>query len=119
MSVEIRDIDLGQLEAEVRRLAAENPNYRYPHTNGCVYVERGPGGGLCGSCLFGVALINLGVDPQELDLGDHVAIALLLDRNGFAGPQIEWFQAVQNFQDDRRPWGEAVRLADTYAGTFA
>ncbi|WP_040828969.1 hypothetical protein [Nocardia jiangxiensis] len=119
MSTNISDIDLDDLEDEIRRLAAETPEYVYPDAS-CVYVKRKLSGGLCGSCLFGVALINLGVDPEQLDVGSDTSITALLADHGFEKtPQIEWFQTVQNLQDDCYPWGRAVKMADPYEGVGA
>lgn len=113
-----------QLNQEIRRLAAESPDFVYrpedPDTGSCVYVVNG-----VGSCIVGRALVNLGVDPEWLT--EDISITLYpKSRNSerfekIAGDipglvatddEIQWANAVQESQDLESRWGVAVLDAD-------
>ena len=112
-------------------LAEANPDYIYEapkdgdgFVQGCQYVNRDPQTGVPTGegCIFGRALVELGVDPESIPEGGHVAATLkhlgitdfevrrttLLAR-GYAGdPLLVAMVLAQNNQDDKRPWGEAI-----------
>jgi hypothetical protein len=99
---------------EVRRIAAENPDFVYtPSLNGiCSYhaTEGNPQG-----CIIGAALKSLGVDVDVL-AGPANTILRHLGLEGVfyiedVSREAEWVQTVQSCQDCRKPWGEAVSLA--------
>ncbi|MGW1739993.1 hypothetical protein ACWCPQ_14405 [Nocardia sp. NPDC001965] len=104
------------LVAEVRRLAAENPNFVYQKPEGsifCVYVEQDSDGNKVGSCILGQAMINLGVPAEKLvGSGGFAGLALdLLDME--ISEKVRWWAvAVQGKQDKEIPWGRAVEIAD-------
>jgi hypothetical protein len=116
----IKDIPMTDLVAEIRRIAAESPNYVYQQVqrdgrSACEYVEYA-GDQLIGSCIVGRALVNLGVDPASLTFSNDftpTAWGLLRDagHNSLAG-EIDWIQSVQAGQDQGWAWGEAVQHAD-------
>ncbi|RYH63731.1 MAG: hypothetical protein EON54_07505 [Alcaligenaceae bacterium] len=122
-----------QFVSTVRRLVREKPDFIYQlpeiwsdhlqdfvKSGSCMYVELDPESDkLCGSCLLGQALLELGVDVNILYQGgdhknnsqsfDHLAAELELP---LRAQVIEWAATVQRYQDNNRPWGEALRLAD-------
>lgn len=116
--------EIGQkLIAEVRKVAAEQPDHVYWPAN-CQYMAKGQP-----SCIMGQALYRLGYLPSEVPIED-VAINVVLSRLGLTvdGPERTWLIRVQNAQDgriqlasldpdssfrDRRlSWGQAVQYAD-------
>lgn len=101
-----------QIIAEVRRLAAEKPDYVYekPEFSAfCLYMHGDEPG-----CIFGHALHNLGWDVTAHDAG---AINTVLDDNGVltTTKQREWMREVQFSQDHGSTWEKAVRSADQVA----
>lgn len=109
--------ELGQkLIAEVRRVAAENPDFIYPRdisggVKSCVYIKDG-----CPSCIIGHALWNIGLIDAKFK-GDHMALSdighvILQYGWGIETGEIEWLHKVQQYQDQLNPWGQAVRYAD-------
>jgi hypothetical protein len=116
-------ITFEQLETEVRRLATEQPDYIYPaNANGgkipsrinpgdttpcppCVYTQhqdKPP-------CIFGQALLNLGVPAEQLH-DQYTSIRGLLGVLGIEATrdQYLWASAVQESQDAMTPWGLAI-----------
>ena len=98
-------------EAEIRRLAAERPDY--VHNAACEYVNQYDGSGCC---LLGQAFENIGIDlepfaDQQLN-GE--AFDDLPDKLGWdVDPLVrDWAYKVQDEQDSGTPWGEAVAIAD-------
>lgn len=102
-----------QIIAEIRRVAAENPNGTVPRS-GCVYVgnDGNP------SCLVGHALVNLDIiDPEaaarrgwnhrQFALIYNDAFNLDLDED-----EVRWIADAQDAQDLQRSWSEAVACAD-------
>lgn len=79
----------------------------------CQYVERDKHDHLVGSCLLGHALLELGVEPRKLDVVTMGFIDLekKLDL-GLPSAVVSWALIVQDEQDDFKPWGVAVELAD-------
>lgn len=102
-------ITFAELEAEVRRLAAERPDYVYPAADGgenCFYQDEGKP-----RCIFGEAL---GILDVLVPQGETKAIDYLLADLGVAttAEQLGWAGQVQYYQDRGRSWGSAVRYAD-------
>lgn len=117
------------LIAEVRRIAAETPDYVYS-SDQCMYMHEGQP-----SCIIGKALFNLGYLPNAKagieDQGVNTALRILgleVDAN-----ERRWLTAVQFAQDGnddkfqhiggqffdtsrgsrhRLSWGNAVKYAD-------
>jgi hypothetical protein len=112
---------------EVRRIAAESPDFTYNFFDqddpGCRYVKDGQG-----SCIVGKALVALGVPT---DFFDTPAAGLLpsLELNttinskrvgvifprlfGWPrGDELSWLMVVQAQQDTGMSWGYAVATAD-------
>lgn len=103
-----------QIIAEVRRLAAERPDYVYekpPGSTFCLYRHEDGSPG----CIFGQALDNLGVGLDEHTYG---TIGIVLFDLGVAktDQQANWMTSVQHYQDNGRPWAEAVAKADEENG---
>ena len=106
---------LKDVELEIRRIAAENPDFRYSRGAGydtCVYV---PTKGNPQGCIVGAALSALvpGVDLTEFHStnGDKAARAVLdIDPASTYGDT--WILKVQNSQDEGFSWSESVRRAD-------
>lgn len=103
---------------EVLRLAAENPDFVYQapdyhpeETRGtCVYIHDGNG-----SCIVGQALVNKGIDPEEIERFEGLPADLMLSNLGIkeeADQGQTWLDQVQSYQDTGTPWGEAVEEAD-------
>lgn len=105
-----------ELEREVRRIAAERADFVYVRSGGnryCMYLHYEDGVPV-GDCLFGQALINLGVEPASLvpletkDIG-RVMISLGIK---CSIRQFDWAYNLQQCQDKGMTWGECVRRAD-------
>lgn len=120
-------IQLEQLRAAVLEevsIAGEDHVYDYVDENDgtCVYVDDAGNG----SCLIGLALMRLGFSADDL-IGLY-GVEAYVPRSGGVYPNYEtisnrmdlplstearnWATIVQNIQDECRPWGEAVSLAD-------
>jgi hypothetical protein len=114
------------LVAEVRRLAAESPDfvYRRPgrdRASGpeCFYVHKTEDGEQVGGCLIGQALINLGVpidEVAELDTLDIGGAEDVLPQFGIHTHEAVWAGWVQHYQDTGDRWGVAVMKADERVG---
>lgn len=107
------EITFDQIEAKVRELAAESPEYRYPgNGNGsCFYAPNGE----IPSCIFGKALIALGVEASWLTGREgNGIVALMRDHLSVAATvqQRLWAARLQRFQDTGQTWGYAVSEAD-------
>lgn len=104
-------ITFDQLALEVVRLAKESPDYVYPgdDSTGCTYTRVLADGGEKPPCLFGQALLNLGV-PQEKIYGFDGPIKAMMDylKIDYRPEQGFWASNVQQAQDDRAPWGPIV-----------
>lgn len=111
MKLTTKDVALKAVE-----LADANPDFIYkspeitPGTRGmCTYVHRdeednSPTGE---GCLFGQALMALGVDPNTIPESLHIAVAMRdlgIENTGFA----ETMVSAQGNQDAGIPWGAAV-----------
>ncbi|MEU9871085.1 hypothetical protein AB0C87_24860 [Actinomadura sp. NPDC048021] len=105
------DITFKDIEAEVRKLAAERPDFEYPEGS-CYYnpstFPRKP------SCLFGQAFINLGEPVPESY--ENIPITTVMRRLGIRFTEQEgyWAGTVQNQQDGSHPWGKAIALGDKW-----
>ena len=79
----------------------------------CQYVERDEHDDLVGSCILGHALLELGVEPRKLDVVTmgFVDLEKRLEL-GLPTAVVTWAVTVQDEQDDFKPWGVAVELAD-------
>lgn len=118
-------IDAKAFIATIRDIAARTPDKvyslptEYDEETGqdiereCQYVERDKHDHLVGSCLLGHALLELGVEPRKLDVVTMGFIDLekKLDL-GLPSAVVSWAVTVQDEQDDFKPWGVAVELAD-------
>lgn len=113
----------GALVAEVRRLAAERPDFVYEKqttdewaSGVCLYVHQDEQQGLVAGCLIGHALANLGVPLESLRefdrSGDDTSADALLPKFGVSGTVTLWAMHAQLEQDEGQPWGRAVKLAD-------
>jgi hypothetical protein len=138
-------ITVEDIIAKVREIANENPDYTYVHpeeldkdsgfTPGgmdCAYVHLSYDDSYEGGCIFGRALIDLGMPADELhDVYESKGIEGVLENEGIvtaneiATSKVLWITEVQTAQDGRssyhdmyapyqgrRAWGEAVRIAD-------
>lgn len=102
---------IDELISEVCRLAAERPDFVYERPvegSECQYIHEGDEPG----CIFGHALLNLGVDPDKLRRS--VAIHTVLQRLGVdaTADQLDWCLVAQSAQDTGEPWAVAVRNAN-------
>lgn len=92
-------LDLAKKALEI---AEANPDYVYP-SGDCVYVEDEHDEK--GSCLFGQALIALGVWPETLDAYYDTNIVGVLDDMDVHHPKRAFLEAAQMGQDAGAPWG--------------
>lgn len=118
-------IDAKAFVETIRGIAARHPEKvyslptEYDEESGqdidreCQYVEYDKHDDLVGSCLLGHALLALGVEPQKLDVVTmgFVDLEKKLDL-GLPSAVVTWAVTVQDEQDDFKPWGVAVELAD-------
>jgi hypothetical protein len=100
VSRHLSDIGALELAREAYELTLSHPDFIYqPPPLGddiaCVYVHDGEG-----SCLFGQAFVNLGVDPEEL-LGINV-----LGIDNLIDAEDDTFADVQGAQDVGVAWGD-------------
>lgn len=115
-------ISVKDVVAQVRRLAAENPDFVYKKvffTNSegnpdyrCQYVKEGKG-----DCIIGQALVDVGVPVESLaewDKGIYAATAVVprFVDVPYDDPAVGWLNAVQGYQDKGRTWQESVYEAD-------
>lgn len=115
-----------QVIEEVRRLAAEQPDFVYGAQEGadanevCSYFGCTLGNTAGQACIVGQALANLNVDMSGLkrkeDYGVGMAIGEALEWGTVAIPyteeEVRWLGNVQYHQDRKEPWGRAVAMAD-------
>ena len=109
--------ELGQkIIAEVRKVAAEHPDYIYQKIDGvshgsCLYIYNNKP-----SCIIGHALWNVGLIDANWK-GDTRAISDIRSIIGCEGwpldsSEINWLAAVQHSQDRGTTWSGSVRAAD-------
>lgn len=109
-----------QVEAEVRRLAAEKPDYVYPRSTGlcgdanCYYTADAPGNSTGEICIFGQAFQNLGVPAGVMAQSEGSGAASVFDSLNIPATAVQWRWAsrVQETQDAQAPWSVAVAEAD-------
>lgn len=111
------EISTSELEAEVRAVAAEHPDFVYEMplidgvNNGCVYFDEDGSP----SCLIGQGLARLGFNAEDFshDGNNGMAIDDLLSHWNLASlSESRWLSDVQMIQDDGENWSYAVRAAD-------
>ena len=112
-------IKVSDLWAEVKEVAAENPDFVYRSIGGkCVYESDGEP-----SCLVGHALFRLGVPASQVaSFNECGAIGLVIDANASVFGEMradadEWeyrelLAMAQAYQDGQLPWGQAVAHAE-------
>lgn len=107
-----------QVCAEVRRLAAESPDCKYPYGKGCFYTRGECTNGSTG-CIVGQAFRRMGLDCASLDSSDRhtpsagmACLNLGLEDTAIKGANAVWLSTVQAFQDSGHTWGQAVADAD-------
>lgn len=121
----LNNVNYQTIEQEVRRLAAAHPDHVAEQAQ---YVSA-TGDPIC---IFGHALLSLGVQPKTLVYYDWTAtlqgpepistniaymMAEVFDVPEHSGPIGRWWaERVQRSQDNGHSWGEAVRLADAFVG---
>lgn len=125
-----KKIALDEIEAKVRELANERPEFAYEPWTGekaegvfvrCLYVHEGGKPG----CIFGHALKALGfpIESYFTEEVEGTGIVGLLSREDFLEyvkveaaaaevAKMKWFGRVQSLQDKGFKWGEVVYLAD-------
>lgn len=104
-----------QLETEVRRLAAANPEYRYPAEleDTCVYNETDN----LPACIFGKAFANLGHPVPEKFEGSSISVVIRGLGVLVSYEDLRWAERVQGFQDAGFPWGKCIDVADHWRAT--
>ena len=109
-------IKVSEVAKEVRRLADTFPNFQYKAP--CKYLEEKDGEKV-GSCIVGQALVNLGLDKDELSKYEGESAYAVLNETCEVDSmnQLEWVDTVQDHQDYGRVWGEAIKAADYEIGT--
>lgn len=115
-------IDITKLIAEVRRLAAQYPDYIYWKPTGlryCSYVSgkvENLSGDICPNqgCIFGQALRNLYPDFDFTEIEQKKGIGEFLDEQGLPPhePDHIWCVDVQCNQDFGMTWRKSVNEAD-------
>jgi hypothetical protein len=135
-------VTVDQIDKAIHEVVKERPWFTYDAPNvlvkdestgksylstACVYVEREmdgdrllEGGSLHPSCLIGHVFHRLGVELEDMDLGEDVGVTGLIDdlvSNGHlaieGGPTevetlIAALRSAQGVQDDGCPWQEAL-----------
>lgn len=110
------EVDLAELKAEVIRIAKENPDTVYTSKRAddeCRYIEEDGTPG----CIYGNALLNLGVPPEVIERHEGYGIDKVVsgrphwERKEDDPLRSEMFilWKVQYDQDAGLPWGEAVK----------
>ena len=102
---------------EMRRLAAERPDYVYggnaeaPYGKACWYVHGDEHGNLVeAGCLVGQALHALGFSLEELVLHEDEPAGTMLVNLGVTevSDDAQGITRAQRAQDDGRAWGKAI-----------
>lgn len=113
-----------QVIEEVRRLAAEQPDFVYSGQEGavgeCSYFGCATDNTSGQACIVGQALANLNVDMSDLkrneDKGYGMDIGAALDVGvvdiPYAEREAKWLGDVQYHQDRGESWAQAVELVD-------
>ena len=116
-----------ELIQEVRKIAAERPNFVYGKqgvdNDSCSYFGRDVGDETGSPCIIGQALKNLGVDTSRLKeaedhLADDLVISSALDAGhieiAYTDREAQWLLHVQTKQDSDETWAKAVEEADKW-----
>lgn len=103
--------------AKITELVEAQPDFVYvksewrnvPNGNGCFYVEED---GKTGSCLFGQALIALGVPADLLAAWEFNNISIVLRELDIENIDDDYdlFDEVQSAQDDGYAWQDCLRV---------
>lgn len=93
-------------------LAEANPEFVYKSEGDrCLYVHRDDEGKPNGEgCLFGQALVGLGVDPERLKPCEGLEISVVLSNLGVDRDLdlVDAMDSTQSDQDCSTAWGEAI-----------
>lgn len=116
----VQELDLDKLVADVRSLAEGYPNAVYEKPGDveiCLY-DRGEvdGGPECEGCIIGQAARCQPKAFEAVFSGEWGQISEVLERLGIAEPEdprVQWLVSVQEYQDDHRPWGYAIKQTDS------
>lgn len=117
------EITAEQLVQKVREQAQAHPDKVYKKdpdvdsATACVYAHSTEPG-----CIIGWALHDLGwslEDLRMLDEGEDTGIVDVIRAGEIPGidqidDEVEWLREVQDYQDRRDSWSEAVTLADRH-----
>lgn len=111
---------LDELEAEVRRIAAEDPGFIYTEQplatddgGSCSYLGQAIGERTGSPCIMGKALQALGFGEDDLELYESQGIhEILRDSHRATWGESRWFTVVQAEQDQGFSWGAVVESAD-------
>jgi len=122
---------ISEVVAQVRRLAAENPDFVYEKVKSkssedsprCLYTHNGKGSCIVGQAILAVddSLYSKLSDYDEGLIFGYSATLVVHDLypEEFEQDQGEmyasWLNWVQRKQDDGWTWAQAVRYADTFA----
>jgi len=115
-----------EIVREVRRLAAEKPDFIYEvpaDTDRCLYVNPSAE---CGSCIVGQAILNITprkhkshvyetlsyFDTKPVAMTADDAVRDLVNVSEKDEESLEWIDLVQRCQDNGLPWKLAVQRAD-------
>jgi hypothetical protein len=102
----LTDIDMEALEAEVRRLANENPDAK----RACRYVNEETNEP---NCIVGCALYNLGMPIEVLRDRNRLNFHVWTHKQGLQNNlSATWVAYVQGEQDMGKTWSKAVEYAD-------
>lgn len=125
-------VTLQSLQAEIIRIAEDQPDHVYDSSNGCLYthnIENFPTPG----CIVGVAVYNItgkmvrqfqdgGDDDVNVSMNSDQWCALLGGIEQSYGEYVHksveakrihrWLTRVQTEQDTSTPWGRAVEIAN-------
>lgn len=117
-------VDERALVAAVRELAAESPEFVYEAPVGefCKYVHRTDEGHLIGGCIVGQAALKVGVPIEKLqsfDSWDDGSAGNAFSEFSISPEVLNWLQRVQESQDAKSPWGDAVAHADRFGDPLA
>lgn len=102
------------LIAQIRKIASENPDYEYRREhNNCVYVEEVRDGEYEPACIVGIALVNLGIEAERLDIDKEFSEMYEDFVEEDHDLHVDWIQTVQCVQDNQfNSWSKAVHGAD-------
>ncbi|GAA0641496.1 hypothetical protein GCM10009548_02140 [Streptomyces malaysiensis subsp. malaysiensis] len=111
------EITSEQLEATLREVADERPDYVYmapADTDLCSYVHDDGNGVQIPGCIVGHALFRLGVPLAALSQREGLGAADVIGATTnlcWSDPAALAAETAQTAQDDGTPWARAMRLA--------